>query len=467
MTRASSQIVPAQMPREAIVDRRRALPSGPLSTIVLTGLLIAGAVAAETDGNWPHWRGPNASGVASGGNPPIEWSESHNVRWKVPIGGLGSSSPIVWGDRVYVTTAVDTGDRREAPPDERVEMERNFNPTGAPPEEIFSFEVIAFERADGSEAWRTSVIEAQPHEGRHPTGTYASGSPITDGERLYVSFGSRGIYALDFEGRVVWRTDLGKMSTRWGFGEGASPTLHQDSLLVNWDHQGDSFMVALDKATGEERWRVERDEESSWSTPLVVEVGGRAQVITSATRRVRSYDVETGALVWEVSGMTENVIPSPVHLDGVVYVASGYRGNAMLAIDLAGAEGDISGTGHILWSRDRDTPYVPSMLPFADRLYFLKSNSPILSIADTKTGELVYGPERLGSLRSIYASPVAVGERIYFVGRKGGAAVLRHGDTPEVIAESSLDDAFDASPAIAGDEIYLRGAANLYCIAPD
>jgi outer membrane protein assembly factor BamB len=437
-------------------------------TILLAAsAVLSGAVAAaaETEGNWPQWRGPDASGVASEGNPPIEWSESHNVRWKVPIAGLGSSSPIVWGDRVYVTTAVDTGRRGEAAADEREEMERQFNPTGAPPEEILSFEVIAFERADGSEAWRTTVIETQPHEGRHPTGTYASGSPITDGERLYVSFGSRGLYALDFEGEVLWRKDLGRMSTLWGFGEGASPTLWGDLLLVNWDHQGDSFMVALDKATGEERWRVEREEESSWATPLVVEVDGGVQVITSASSRVRSYDVETGALIWEASGLTQNVIPSPVHRDGVVYVASGYMGDALMAIDLAGAEGDISGTEQILWSKGRDTPYVPSMLLLEDRIYFLKSNRAILSMADAKTGKIVYGPERFGSLRGIYASPVAVGDRIYFVGRKGGAAVIRHGNTLEVLAESSLDDAFDASPAIAGDEIYLRGTANLYCIA--
>jgi outer membrane protein assembly factor BamB len=200
------------------MGRRSAIHSWAWRAISTVSALLLAAVAgaADTDGNWAQWRGPDASGVASAGNPPIEWSESQNVRWKVPIGGLGSSSPIVWGARVYVTTAVDTGRRGEAPADEREETERTFNPTGAPPEEILRFEVIAFERADGSEAWRTSVVEAQPHEGHHPTGTYASGSPVTDGERLYVSFGSRGLYALDLEGQVVWRKDFGRMSTRWG-----------------------------------------------------------------------------------------------------------------------------------------------------------------------------------------------------------------------------------------------------------
>ena len=181
-----------------------------------------------------------------------------------------------------------------------------------------------------------AVQHAIDAEGHHQTGTYASGSPVTDGERLYVSFGSFGIYALDLEGKVLWQKDLGDMTTRYGFGEGASPTLHGDSLVVNWDHQGESFIVALDKAEGTEKWRVERDEETSWTTPLVVDHGGRTQVITSATSRVRSYDMETGKEIWSATGMTLNAIPSPFHQDGVVYLTSGFRGSALLAIDLEG-----------------------------------------------------------------------------------------------------------------------------------
>ncbi|MDX1382670.1 MAG: PQQ-binding-like beta-propeller repeat protein [Thermoanaerobaculia bacterium] len=427
-------------------------------------LLVTAASAADT--NWPQWRGPDATGAAPAGDPPVKWSEKKNVRWKVPIGGLGSSSPIVWGDLVFVTTAVDTGERAAAKgEDTRPEAEQAANPLGAPPEEILSFEVVAFSRADGSEVWRTSVIEEQPHEGRHPTGTYASGSPVTDGERLYVSFGSRGVYALDFEGNVLWSRDFGDMTIRYGFGEGASPTLYRDSLVLNWDHEGDSFIVALDTATGEERWRVPRDEMTSWTTPLVVEVDGRAQVITSATEKVRAYDFETGDEIWTATGMTLNAIPSPMYQDGVAYLTSGFRGNAMLAIELSGAKGDITGTDHIKWSLDRDTPYVPSALLYKDRIYFLKLNNPILTVVDADSGKTVYGPERLSGLRNVYASPVAAADRVYFVGRKGEAVVIRHGDELDILAENQLDDAFDASPAIAGDEIYLRGAEHLYCIA--
>jgi outer membrane protein assembly factor BamB len=434
--------------------------------LVLAALVFPGAtLGANDDANWPQWRGPAATGAAAVGDPPTEWSETKNVRWKAKIGGLGSSSPIVWGDLVFVTTAVDTGKKARSGVDTRPEGERQANPAGAPPQEIYRFEVVAYRRSDGSEAWRTAVAEEQPHEGRHPTGTFASGSPVTDGERLYVSFGSRGIFALDLEGRVLWQKDLGDMTTRYGFGEGASPTLHGDLLVVNWDHQGESFIVALDKATGEERWRVDRDEETSWTTPLVVDFEGRSQVITSATSRIRSYDLRTGELIWHATGMTLNAIPSPIYEDGVVYLTSGFRGNSMQAIELAGAEGDITGTDHIKWSLDRDTPYVPSALLYEDRIYFLKSNNGVLSVVDARSGRVLYGPERLGSVRNVYASPVAVADRVYFLGRQGEAAVIRHGDTFEVLAENQLDDAFDASPALAGDEIYLRGAESLYCIA--
>lgn len=433
--------------------------------------LFAAAVSASLihaespDAHWPEWRGPSATGAAPTGDPPIEWSETKNVRWKVKLGGLGSSTPIIWGDRVYVTTAVDSGKTAPKGVDNRPESERQANPDGTPPEKIYRFEVIALNRDDGTEAWRTVVNEAQPHEGHHQTGTYASGSPVTDGERLYVSFGSFGIYALDLAGRVLWQKDLGDMTIRYGFGEGASPTLHGDSLVVNWDHEGESFIVALDKATGQEKWRVERDEETSWTTPLVVDHAGRTQIITSATSRIRSYDMETGEQIWTATGMTLNAIPSPFHHDGIVYLTSGFRGSALLAIDLEGAAGDITGTDRIKWSLDRDTPYVASALLYKDRIYFIKFLSGVLSVADADSGEVIYGPERLAGVRNVYASPVAVADRIYIVGRFGNAIVLRHGDSFEVLASNSLDDGFDASPAVAGNELYLRGAESLYCIA--
>ena len=225
---------------------------------------------------------------------------------------------------------------------------------GITPKNVHEFAVLALNRRDGSVLWQRTLRRELPHEGTHNDGSWASSSPVTDGKYVYVSFGSRGLYCLDMEGDIQWEKDLGRMSTRMGFGEGSSPTLLDDRLIVNWDHEGDSFIVALSKKTGEELWRVPRDEHTSWATPLVVEHGGHSQVITSATNRIRSYDAKTGEVIWEAGGLTPNVIPSPVAADGVVYVMSGYRGNALLAIPLAGARGDITDSDAIAWSLDRD-----------------------------------------------------------------------------------------------------------------
>jgi outer membrane protein assembly factor BamB len=254
------------------------------------------------------------------------------------------------------------------------------------------------------------------------------------------------------------------MRIRLGFGEGASPALYKDLLIVLWDHEGDSFIVAFDKRTGSERWRTPRDEMTSWTTPLVVEHGEGAQVVTSATGAVRSYDVATGRQLWQDEGVTLNAIPSPVAADGLVFVTSGYRGSRLAAIELSSAHDDISGSNAVRWSVDRDTPYVPSPLLHDGLLYVLKSNNGILSVFDAGTGERHYGPERLPGIRSVYASPVAAAGRVYVTSREGTTLVLRAGPALEVLATNTLDDEFDASPAIVDDEIYLRGRRHLYAI---
>ena len=410
--------------------------------LALTGLLLAAtAGAADVDRFWPQWRGPLMTGAAARGNPPVEWGESKNVKWKVEIPGLGSGTPVVWGDRIYVQTAVpgQGGQQR--------------------------FTVLAVSRQDGKILWQRVVREEAPHEGHHATSTFASASALTDGQQVYAFFGSRGLYALDLNGTVKWEKDLGDMNVKMGFGEAATPVLHGDRLVVNWDHEGESFIVALDKRTGRELWRVPREEKTSWSTPLVVEHGGKAQVITSATHRVRSYDLATGALVWEASGMTANAIPTPVHQDGVVFLTSGFRGNALLAVKLAGAKGDLTNTPAVLWRYDRDTPYVPSPLLYGGQLYLLKSNSGVLSAFDAKTGQKLYGEQRLEGVPNVYASPLGAGGRVYIAGRDGGVAVLQGGPEFKVLAVNRLDDGFDASPVAVDDELYLRGRKYLYRIS--
>lgn len=423
-----------------------------LTPVALAAVCAVAALRAETEQNpmenWPQWRGPHASGVAPSANPPATWSESENVRWKVEIPGRGSASPIVWGDRVYLTTAVSA--------------------TGATAEGVMHrFVVMALDRATGKVVWEQVAREEAPHEGTHrENGTYASASPVTDGEVLVANFESRGMYAYDLDGNLLWETDLGDKRMRNTFGEGTTPALHGDTIVHVWDQQGgQSFIVALDRMTGKEKWRRNRDEIDTWATPLVVEVNGRAQVLAPAMERMYSYDLETGDIVWEGEGLTMNVIPSPVVFDNLAILMSGYRGNDLKAVDLTKARGDITGTDAIVWSYERDTPYVPSPLLYDGLLYVLKSNNGILTVFDARTGKVHYGPQRIEQVPNVFASPVGAAGRVYIPGREGDTVVLRHGTTFEVLGVNSLDDGFDASPAVAGNEIYLRGYRYLYCIS--
>ena len=434
--------------------------------LVFVSLLAHPSVASETpqaESYWPQWRGPLANGVAPRADPPVHWSESENVAWKTEIPGKGSASPIVWGDLVFVQTAVPTG--KADAPGSSSDAAGARGPGGVQPTQAQQFTLMAIRRGDGGVVWSKVLREAVPHEGTHMTASWASNSPVTDGEHLFAYFGSQGLYCLDMDGNQIWAKDLGDMRTRRAFGEGSSPALSGDTLLINWDHEGDSFIVALDKRTGDELWRRDRDEVTSWSTPLIVEHAGRRQAIVSATDRVRGYDLATGDVLWEVGGMTVNVIPSPVHIDGLAIVTSGFRGNALLAIRLAGAKGDLTGTDAIVWSLDRDTPYTPSPLLYGDQLYFTKTNDGILSSYNAKTGERYFGPVRLDKVPNIYASPVGAADRVYIAGRDGATLVLEHGTSFEVLAVNELDDGFDASPAMVDREIYLRGKRFLYRIS--
>jgi outer membrane protein assembly factor BamB len=404
--------------------------------------------SATTDRFWPEWRGPLRTGVSASAQPPTAWSESKNVRWKVELPGRGASTPIVWGDRVYALTAV-AADR------------------AAGARAVHRFQVMAVDRKTGKVVWQHTAREEQPHEGVHQEfGTMASASALTDGEHLIASFESRGIYAYDMSGKPVWQKDLGDKRMRNEFGEGSTPALHEDKLFVVWDHQGESFIVALDKRTGKELWRRSRDEIDSWATPIVVETGGRAQVVTGAMRGVRAYDAATGDVVWETAGLTMNPIPSPVVADGLVILMSGFRGNSLKAIRYAEAKGNITGTSAIAWTLDRDTPYVPSPLVYDGVLYFLKSNNALLSALDAQTGKPYYQAQRVEPLPgNVFASPVGAAGRVYILGQEGTTVVLKHGPTLEVLATNKLDDRFDASPALVDGEMYLRGYKNLYCVA--
>lgn len=411
----------------------------------LAVLAIAGAtvLAAQPVDRWGSWRGPLGTGVAPAGDPPVEFSEDRNVAWKIEVPGEGSGSPVVWDDRVFITTAI---------PQEG---------------DVYEFQVWAVDRSSGEILWQRTAATEAPHEGRQPTNTYASFSPITDGEHLFAYFGSRGLFAYDLDGSPLWHVDLGDMQTRRGFGEGSSPALYGDRLVVTWDHEADSFIVALDASTGEELWRVPRNEPTTWATPAIIELDGTVQVITAGTEQTRSYDLSDGSLIWEGPGLTLNAIPTPAVEDGIVVMTAGYRGNAIRAVRLSAASGDITGSEAILWERDEDTPYVPSPLVYEGNVYYIKSNSGVLTSVRLETGELNYGPVRLPGMATVYSSPVGVAGRVYLFDRDGNSLVLNNGPEFEVLAQNRLDDGFDASPAIVGDEMYLRGHRTLYRISRD
>ncbi len=426
-------------------------------------LILASVSSASTDPLlfWPQWRGPLGTGVAPHADPPIEWSETKNLRWKTAIPGMGHSTPAIWGDLVFLTTAEAFGDKVKP-----VLSDAPGAHDLTPVTRKHRFIVMAVNRKDGSIAWQLTVLEETPHEAVHRTASLASASPATEGKHVYAYFGSRGLYCLDFKGEVLWQKDFGKMRPMHAHGEGSSPLLHEDVLILNRDHEGQSSLHVLDRLTGEERWKVDRGEESSWTTPLVIEVEGKKQIIISGSYRVRSYDFDSGEEIWNCGGLSkENVVATPVYGRGLLYVGSTYDHNQLLSIRPEGAAGDISGTEHVAWTVRRSAPYVPSFLLYGDALYFVSHFQGILSRVDARTGEGRPGQFRLDGIRQVFASPLGAGKRVYVADRSGATIVLSATDKPETLAVNRLNDRFSASPISVDQELYLRGERHLYCLS--
>jgi outer membrane protein assembly factor BamB len=415
----------------------------------------------------------------------------------VKLPGRGTGTPIIWGNQIFIQTAIPTGKKLEQPAEKQGAMiarptvfglpqtpqtpappppppggggggQRRRGPGGPgggeKPSEFQRFALLAIDRATGQIKWDKTVREEIPHEGHHPDHGWASHSPVTDGQHIYSWFGSRGLHCYSLDGQLKWEKDFGKLRSAAGFGEGNSPALFGDTLVVNWDHEGDDFIAAFDKNSGKELWRQARDEKTTWTTPLIVQVEGKPQVVVCASQRIRSYDLATGKQIWECGGMTANVIPSPVTGFGMLYAISGFRGNALLAIKL-GKTGDLTDSDAIVWRHAKSTPYVPSPLLYGERLYFFAGNNAILSCFDAKAGKPLIDAERLTGPSGFYASPVGASGRVYLAGRNGTSLVIKDSDKLEVLATNVLADKFDASPAVVGKELFLRGHEYLYCIA--
>jgi outer membrane protein assembly factor BamB len=421
----------------------------------------AGLVPEES--YWPYWRGPAADGMAVG-DAPLRWSDTQNVRWKAAIPGLGNSSPIVWGDQIFLTTAIITSAPADAAP--AAATAAGANPRTAPgPQGEHKFVVLSLDRKTGNVLWERTATTAVPHEGFHQTyGSFASNSPVTDGKYVYAFFGSRGIYCYDMKGNPVWQKDFGvQLRMRMAFGEGMAPVLSGNRLILVFDHEGESFMVVLDKATGKEIWRASRDEKSNWAAPLVIEVGGGKQVVVSATKRVRSYDLETGTLIWECGGLGQNTIPQPVRQDDLIFVMSGYQNPKLMAIRL-GREGDLTGTDAVVWSQIKGNSYTSSPVIYDNKLYVL-TDTGMVSCYNARTGEPYYQTARLPKSYSFKSSPVGANGKLYLASENEDVVVLKMGDKFEVLATNTMpDQVFIATPAITGGELFLRSKTRLYCI---
>ena len=451
------------------MNRLAALTTG---IVFLTALASSNARADSAEDYWPIWRGPQATGVAPKGNPPLKWSETENIKWKTEIIGQGTSTPVIWADKIFYLTAIKT-DKKAAPapnPEPAMRSRSGGRTGGRPfhggsnPTNFYKFNLVCLERNTGKLLWQKTARELIPHEGHHPTHGFASYSPLTDGTHVWAGFGSRGVHCYETNGNHKWSRDLGKLTAKMMFGEGSSPALVGDALIVLMDHEGDSALYALDKLTGRTLWKKPRDEVTSWATPVPATVNGKTQVIVSATSFMRGYDLKTGDVLWKCGGMTGNVIPSPVVGFGMVFCTSGFRGNALLAIQL-GRTGDLSGSDAIKWQVGQATPYAPSPLLYGDKLYVCSGNRAIVSCYEAETGKPNFVKQPLEAVGGVYASPVGAADRVYFAGREGVTQVIRNSDKFEILATNTLDDKFDASPAIVGNQLFLKGKEHIYCIA--
>lgn len=415
---------------------------------------------AEELQNWPQWRGPFGTGEAAvDADPPVSWGENSHLKWKTPIPGLGHSTPVIWNDHIFLTTAIPFGDK--LPP--KYSGASGAHDNSAVTQE-HEFAVIAIHRKDGKPLWQTTVRKTLPHAGGHVSGSLASASPVTDGKQIYAFFGSYGLYALDFDGKIQWQVDLGIMNSKHGHGEGSSPALINNTLIINWDHEGESFVAAFDTKTGKQLWKKLRDEATSWASPVTFQFEGKSQVLVSGTTRARCYNVTNGDLIWECGGLSANVVATPIVKDGYAWLGSSYDTRAFLAIKLQGASGDITDSEQVIWTRKQRTPYVPSPLLYKDTLYYFAHYQPIISRVIAQTGEDLPGPLRINGLRNLYASPVGAANRIYLTDLSGTTVVINHSkELPEVLSSNHLDDQFSASPVIIGKELFLRGK-HLYCL---
>lgn len=408
----------------------RRIPRFALS--LLTVLALANPSRAE---NWPGWRGPHGNGVSDESSAPLEWSPDSGVRWIAELPGMGVSTPIVWDDRVLVTSS--SGHQH-----------RNLN-------------LICLDRRDGTILWHRRFFGSAPTRYFEGRSSMATPTPVTDGRHLWAFFGTGDLFCLDLDGDLVWTRSLVQEYDRFQnrFGMSSSPLLVDEMVVLQCDHWGQSYLLAMEKATGKTVWKTDREENLSWTTPLVTDVAGRTEIVVPGTLRVRSYDPATGRQLWMVEGLTRDMVPTPVAGDGMIYVTCG-PGGASYAIR-AGGSGNIT-ESHVAWRNPRGAPFVPSPI-YVDGRYYLIDDKGIATCLDGKSGERIH-QRRLGT--AFTASPVAAAGRLYFIDEQGATAVLSADENFEVLARNELGENINvlSSPALAHGELFIRSMSHLYCI---
>lgn len=428
-------------------------------------LMVTPLFAGADD--WPAFRGADSRGVSERDDLPIEWGPDKNVKWKTPVPGRGWSCPIAWGDRVYLTTVESHGKEEEAKKGLYFGGDRS-----EPPKEDHDWKVIALDLNTGEIVWEKLVDKGPPRHSLHIKNSYATETPITDGERIYAMFGNRGFYCLDLEGNVVWSKPLQPFKTRLGWGTASSPMLYDGRLYLVMDNEEQSSLTCLDAKSGEEIWSVPRDEKSNWSTPYLWKTAERTEIVTAGSKRMRGYDLE-GKELWELGGGSANTCGTPYSVEDLLYVTSGYildKKKPIFAV-LPGATGDITpasesakSSDSIAWVSRQLAPYVPSTIVYQDQMYVLYDQGFFASL-NAKTGKPVYGKQRLKNGTAFTASPWAYRDRLFCLSEDGKTAVITAGKkfSIEKVNELAEDDMCMATPAIAGNKLLLRTTARLYC----
>jgi outer membrane protein assembly factor BamB len=441
----------------------------------VVGLAALACAAASADNSWPQFRGAQAGVAADDPSLPDAWGPSQNIVWKIDVPGKSWSSPVVWGNHVFVTTAINTAESDTLLPVSAYVSRsnggtmtfRDIATTSAPHRWL----VYDVDFRDGKVRWERQVGSAVPSQPRHLKNSYASETPVTDGERVYAYFGNIGLFAFDMDGKPLWSRPMAALKVRSGFGPAASPVVHGDRVYIVNDNDEQSFIAAFNTVTGAQMWRVDRKEGSNWTTPFVWKNERRTEIVTAGTDRVRSYDLD-GKLLWELAGMSAFAIPSPVAANGLLYITSGYPGDRLRPAYAIrpGATGDISLTpdqdrnDYVVWSHPTLGPYHPSALVYGGCYYTLFDRG-FLTCNDPRTGQEIYPRQRIAAdATGFTASPWAYNGKVFALSEDGDTYVIQAGAEFKVLGKNSLDEMTLATPAVANGSLIVRTASKLYRI---